>query len=411
MLEILLTTLIFGIIILVHESGHFVAARLVGIKVVTFSLGLGPRIVQKKIGETVFCLSLVPFGGYVRPFFAREGENARAGKAASEAKDDLQTRSFEPRLLRWLAPISNDEQALTDKFLSQKKGNLNDASFCAKLLFLLNGLIFNIVFAYASFVGAFLIYAQIQEVLTIPKLGEIQEGSPAFFAGLQKDDLIISVDSQKVLTWQDVGGLFRDGNGRTFALEVGREESGVLVSKTFQFTPTLSEGSGKKSARLFYGFKAATMLRPVHLSEALTLAAAGLKDQAIEFSKRFFFGIETHHEWESHDTDRDTARNTEKGWGVISNMISIGVFASESFKSFTAMFVGLSLVVVILNAIPYPAFDGWQVLVLVVEKLLGSELSHVLKERLAFFGLASSMLVLVAGLGSDLYRTIIAVFS
>ena len=381
MIEILLATLIFGLIILVHESGHFVAARLVGVRVISFSLGFGPRLIKKRIGDTVFCLSLVPLGGYVRPFFAR---------------DDLSSGKVESRLLSWLAPISGKEQALTAKFNNEKWGNFNDASFWAKLFFLLNGLIFNIVFAYVTFVFGFINYAQIQEYLTIPKLGEIQENSPAFVAGLKKDDLILSVDSKGVSTWQDVGRLFRDGKGSTFTINVRREEEGAEINKTLQFTPILSESSTRLSTRLTYGFKAATKLRPVNFYEALTLAALGLKEQTIELSKKIFLGNKSPHEKELHEA--------EKSWGLISNMISIGVFASESFKSFTSMFVGLSLVVVILNAIPYPAFDGGQVLVLVVEKLRGAELPIVFKQRLAFFGLASSLLLLVAGLGSDLYQ-------
>jgi membrane-associated protease RseP (regulator of RpoE activity) len=97
-------------------------------------------------------------------------------------------------------------------------------------------------------------------------------------------------------------------------------------------------------------------------------------------------------------------------WGLLGGIIGVGVFASESTESFLNIFIVISIAVVLLNAVPYPAFDGGQIFVLFIEKLRGEELSFLMKERIAFFGLASSVLLTVAAFGSDIYTTITLVF-
>jgi regulator of sigma E protease len=84
-----------GAIILVHELGHFIAAKLVGIKVITFSVGFGRRLWQKKIGETTFCLSMIPLGGYVLP--------------ASGPRANVSENHRSPKILRTIGSFSADE--------------------------------------------------------------------------------------------------------------------------------------------------------------------------------------------------------------------------------------------------------------------------------------------------------------
>ena len=86
-INIVSVVILLGVLIFVHELGHFLMAKRAGVGVLKFSLGFGPRIVGKKIGETEYLLSLIPLGGYVKLLGESPGEELSAGgkKVFSEA--------------------------------------------------------------------------------------------------------------------------------------------------------------------------------------------------------------------------------------------------------------------------------------------------------------------------------------
>lgn len=96
MLTAILTIILFCIMIIPHELGHFVVAKLVGVQVNEFSMGMGPLLFQKQKGETLYSVRLLPIGGYC----AMEGENEEA-----ETREPLTTRRCGRRLpCSWQAP-------------------------------------------------------------------------------------------------------------------------------------------------------------------------------------------------------------------------------------------------------------------------------------------------------------------
>ena len=138
---ILPALVLLGILIFVHELGHFLLAKLCGVRVLKFSLGFGPKLIGKKIGDTEYVLSALPLGGYVKPL--------------GESPDD---------------PISEEDRpfALTSKGLG------------ARFLILAAGSVFNIIFA--GFLYA-LVYMVGLPVLTT-LVGQVIEDSPAARAGI-----------------------------------------------------------------------------------------------------------------------------------------------------------------------------------------------------------------------------------
>ena len=162
---ILAFTIVFGILVFVHEFGHFFMAKLVGVRVEVFSFGYGKRLFGVKKGETDYRISLVPMGGYVKML----------GEGMFE-KD------------RPLAP---------DDLMAKPRGQ--------RLLIMAMGSIMNIILAIV--IVAFMngLGTKSPEYLDQkPVIGHIESGSPAERAGLRVDDEILRIAGRGVKTWMDV---------------------------------------------------------------------------------------------------------------------------------------------------------------------------------------------------------------
>ena len=155
---------VLGVLVFVHELGHFLAARRLGVRVLTFSLGFGPKILTFRRGDTEYCVSVIPLGGYV--------------KMAGETPDD-------PRTGR------------PDEFMSKTKWE--------RFQILIMGPVMNIVLAVVVMA---VVLAQGAEVPVYqdqpPVVGAVAPGSPAEQAGIQRGDLILDVAGGQVDTWEDL---------------------------------------------------------------------------------------------------------------------------------------------------------------------------------------------------------------
>src|SRR5262245_25383752 len=155
---------VLGVLVFVHELGHFIAARRIGVRVLTFSLGFGPKLLSFKRGDTEYCVSAIPLGGYV--------------KMAGENPDDARTG----------AP---------DEFLSKSKWE--------RFQVLIMGPIMNL--ALAIIVMALVLYqgAQVPVFNKRPAvIGSIQPDSVAAAAGIQPGDHVVSVDGREIEDWEDL---------------------------------------------------------------------------------------------------------------------------------------------------------------------------------------------------------------
>jgi regulator of sigma E protease len=155
---------VLGVLVFVHELGHFLAARRLGVRVLTFSLGFGPKLLKIKRGDTEYCLSAIPLGGYV--------------KMAGENPDD-------PR------------KGSPDEFLSRTKWE--------RFQILIMGPVMNILLA---IVVMAVVLAQGAEVPIYqdqpPIVGAVTPGSAAEAAGIRPGDRILSIAGESVETWEDL---------------------------------------------------------------------------------------------------------------------------------------------------------------------------------------------------------------
>ncbi|UCD71257.1 MAG: RIP metalloprotease RseP [Syntrophobacterales bacterium] len=183
--------IVLGILIFVHEFGHFIIAKKSGVGVLKFSLGFGPRVIGKKIGETEYQISAIPLGGYVKII----GENPEEEVSEEERGKSFSEKSIRTRMaIIGFGPLMN--------------------LFLAFILFCLLALI---GFKIPAFMEA------------PPRVGWIVPDSPAQSAGLREGDLIMRVNDRKVGNWEDLKFILASNPNARLRLIVERE--GILVAK------------------------------------------------------------------------------------------------------------------------------------------------------------------------------------
>jgi regulator of sigma E protease len=186
LITILAGLFVLGVVIIVHEFGHFIVAKLAGVYVKVFSIGFGKKLLRWRRGETVYALAALPFGGYVK--FAGE----------SELADTPPPEPAEPRGPLDETPDSEIPRARY--FTTQSKW------IRAAILFA--GPFMNYVLAVVLFIGMYLV--QGVNVFPTTRVGEVVADGPAATAGIAPGDTIVSIEGAKVRDWNDIERLLTD---------------------------------------------------------------------------------------------------------------------------------------------------------------------------------------------------------
>lgn len=198
MLTAILTVILFCILIIPHEFGHFITAKLLGVQVNEFSMGMGPALFQKKKGETMYSLRAVPLGGYC----AMEGEN----------EESENPRAF------------------------------NNKASWKKLIVLFAGAVMNVIVALLLVIIAVMIIG-----MPTNKLDKVVNGSPAYTAGIRAGDTIVSIGGKSVDSWTDTVNRI-SGADKGDSVEIGVTRNGA--NHVYDVTPTV------KDKRMIIGIEA-----------------------------------------------------------------------------------------------------------------------------------------------------------
>ncbi len=226
-----------GILIFVHELGHFLFAKLFKVRVLKFSLGFGPKIFSKTVGETEYQLSALPLGGYVKMF----GENP-------------------------------DEQ--------EESGSDRDASFAHKtvwqrFLIVLAGPVFNLLFSLVLFFFVFF-FMGLPDSRDTTKIGEVTVDSPAAAAGVLAGDTILTINGHATDEWMDVLTLVKDSKGEALTFLMARDNREVSLVVTPAILPVKDIFGEQVDKRYMIGIMRASELfyTPTGLSGAFQAACS-----------------------------------------------------------------------------------------------------------------------------------------
>jgi regulator of sigma E protease len=194
-----------GILVLVHELGHFLAAKLFRMRVDTFSIGFPPRAFGKKIGETDYCISWIPIGGYV--------------KIAGMIDESMDTEF-----------LNNEPQPW--EFRSKPKWQ--------RAIVLSAGVMMNILLAILIFWG--IIYYEGKTIRPITEVGYVLPKSPAAKAGVQAGDKIISINNQPMKQWDEIAlTIYTESVNRDLELEIQRNGQRIILPILRTDIPDISE--------------------------------------------------------------------------------------------------------------------------------------------------------------------------
>ncbi len=340
-LTIAAAVFVFGLLVLVHEFGHFITAKLTGMRVDEFAIGFGPKLISRKHGETLYSLRAVPLGGF----------NDIAGMDADS-------------------------------------NTAGERGFCAKpvlsrMVVILAGAAMNFVLPIIVF---FAIYATLGAASPSPEpiLGGVIPGMSAEKAGLLEGDRILSVDGQTVTTWKDFTDKLQDieaGQNILLRYQRGEEIEEVTLSPTFN----------EQEKRVLIGVQSSVVYEEQTLPEAFTAAIVHTKEITafmIESIVRLFKEPE----------------QTENLAGPIGIVQMSGQVAERGFIPLMNFAALLSINLGIINLLPVPVLDGGHFVNLFIEAVRGKPLGTKAVAYTQRVGIALLIMLMLFATKNDLVR-------
>jgi len=346
-MTILFTIIALSVLILIHELGHFLTAKFFGVKVEEFGIGFPPRLISKKIGETVYSLNLLPFGGFVKIF----GEDG-----ISEEKNN------------------------PNSFVSQP--------IWRRSVIILAGIFMNIFLGWLILSIVFMI--GIPQHLAI---AEVAVDSPAKIAGLQSGDIILKASYNGVILSDPIKSkelidLVNQAAGNEVLFTVKRGDKVFETALQSRVKPPAGQGP-VGVALVEIGFSAQGFFKSLIKSFNVTISTL----KAIAFGFVAFLG--------SIFVDKNAFEAVAGPVGIFSIAAQASSLGLVYFLQFMAL---ISLNLAVLNLVPFPALDGGRFLFLLIEKIKGSPVSSRLQIIVNSFGLLILIILMIIVTIKDINR-------
>jgi len=341
MLVVLVTVLAFALLIVVHELGHFLAARACGMRVERFSLGFGPVVWKRQRGETEWAVSALPLGGYVRIAGMAPGEEIQPGDAAAYCN--------QPAWRRLLVIVAGPGM-----------------NYLAALV---------LGFALALSIG-------FPRIVPGPVIGDRVQGGAAEAAGLRYGDRVAAVDGKPVSTWQELVAEVVRRPGQAMELQVERDGARLTLSAT----PRDDGGVG----RLGVG-QAAQLVKAGGPLEAFTLSVAATNERAVLVLAGLGQVV--------------TGRQKAELRGPLGIAQEMARSARAGAAPFLGMVWFISIVLALFNLLPIPALDGGRLVFLVYELVSRRKVNERVENMVHLVGFVALFgLILWVTVTGDLVR-------
>lgn len=338
---------VLGLLIFVHELGHFLVAKKSGVGVEKFSLGFGPKIFGRKIGDTEYLLSLIPLGGYVK-LTGEDPEEECENKEHSFAK----------------------------------------ASVWRRLAIVSAGPAFNLLFAVLIFA---IVY-----VIGVPTLssvvGNVRDGSPAMLAGLQANDEIIAIGDKKIKLWEDLRKVVHNSPNKELVFKIKRndEELDILITPESKQTKNLF---GEEITVGLVGIEPAPNFIKERYNPAVAVYKGFLKTGEITY-----LTILSIKKLIQRIIPADTLGGPIMILQMAGEQAKVGVLNLAFFIALLSINLG------ILNLLPIPILDGGHILFFLIEAVFGKPVSVKKREIAQQVGIAMLVSLMVFAFYNDITR-------
>ena len=419
---------VLGVLIFVHELGHFLMARRIGVRVITFSLGFGPKLINIKRGGTEYCISAIPLGGYVK-MAGENPEDSRTG-AADEFLSKGKWQRFQVLVMGpimnlalavivmavvlyqgALVPAFEQEAVVIGKFaegsVAEKAGLqagdrvvtvdgkpvANWDQFTMVIVAKANRDV-NLGFVRNGQAGQVTVVPQGQGKYELgdigiqpaihPQIQDFSPGSPAAEAGLEFGDVILSANDQPNVTHPKLIELIKASEGKPLTLLVRRPDG----PKAFVVTPRKIDG---------------LVMIGAHISELELKTVEPGPFEAVKLS------VQKNWEWTVQIVEtlgglftRDTSVKQLMGPVAIADLS--GSAAQAGLIQLFTLMAMISLNLGLLNLMPIPVLDGGHITILALEGLARRDFSMRVKEKMLMVGFALLLMLMVTVIYNDLMR-------
>ena len=377
MLSWLAPIIVFGLVVFVHELGHFIAAKLTGVYAPRFSIGFGPALLKKRWGETEYVLAALPLGGYVR-MASREDEATAFLEGGSENSAVVQTQKdgFDPNAMIPFGPKPIPES----RWFESKP-------LVLRLVIMLAGVTMNALLAYGIYVGLLLHSGM---PTPIPVAAAVTAGKPAALAGIQAGDSIVSLNGRPLASWETLLDSIGASAGRPLQLDVMRKGQSMRFSVTPAAESVVDPRTGTKQTLGRIGMMASEGFIPISVGDAFTTAWRLTLDNG----SRIFSALGAL----AHGVGvRDL------GGPIAIAQVSVQA-ARGGIETLLLLVALISINVAVFNLLPIPILDGGQILLNIAETIKGSAFSTQTRERILKGGLLIIGLLFVTVMFNDISR-------
>ena len=364
--------IVLGILIFVHELGHFLVAKWMGVRVEKFSLGFGPKLIGRQIGETEYLLSAFPLGGYVKMF--GEGGFSEIELIEQEyERDGAKDKGMVPYAL----PDHEKERSFAHKSIPQR------------MAIVFAGPLFNMVFAWLLLVSIYLTGVPLLDA----RIGEVLADRPAAVAGIQKGDLITAVNGQSVRDWDGFSKLVGQAGG---PVTITITRSAQTISYTMTPTTTTTKNLfGESVKKPVIGVSPSYQYTTTRYGLFEAIQAGNAK--AVEVTSLTFLSL-------VKLVEGVVPLNSLGGPMMIADMANKA--AKTGGASFMMLLAVVSINLGILNLMPIPVLDGGHLLFYSIEAIIRRPVPQKVRE----YAQQAGMLVLIAMMVLAFYNDIMRYF-
>ncbi|MFZ5802012.1 MAG: RIP metalloprotease RseP [Candidatus Omnitrophota bacterium] len=353
LVSLLPTVVVLGVLILIHELGHFIACRLTRVKVEKFSIGFGPEIFHWQGKETRYAVSLLPLGGFVKP----------AGESIGEIEGG-----------------------------TPKGGDFLAAPLGARIGIVLAGVLMNYALAIVLFTVVFLMGRPVPGTT----VGGFVDGYPALESGLQAGDKIISVDRVPVTRWDELTSAIQRSSHQAMILEVVRKGGAAEASHLFlSIHPKIENAKdifGKEEVVRRLGIiphPEANVFEQYPFPQAFSRGLGTSVNLAVMTHKALFYLL----------IGRLSIKSVAGPVGIVTLTGNAAQLGLTYVLQLTAT---LSVSLAVINLLPIPALDGGHLFFLLIEGIRRKRVSLEFQERASQIGFALLMAFMVFVIYNDL---------